>query len=384
MGVIYRTLDESDELSMDQASISTIEFPFDWAVRQWDDTADYLTDFPAYLNKWLENKPHPPSTAFCVRFIASELSRLLGVAQKITEKRKSYSDSDVNEETGELEDSLEDLDVDVRSELSAKVCDHDLNNVLTGAVGNLDLYAGRLRELRSSAKKDLILSASHVRYTLSIARFIETGDIESLDQISLNAMVELLGNINRINIINEIREAVFIDPLIYGTLYNFEANAKDNLGVTRDKKLNNRAQLKFTYDGEAQTLYATVTDKGSGIEIYQTLPQIFEYGFTTESSKTRTNTGLGLYLAKQAVDAHNGYIKVETRHRSGHATYCTGSLETETEILSTQPQQETGTTFKLAIPVVEVTEGLIIPKIYEETFKQREQQMQEAAEQRFE
>lgn len=85
--------------------------------------------------------------------------------------------------------------------------------------------------------------------------------------------------------------------------------------------------IKFTPQGGRVTvaagmdrghLWVEVTDTGCGIPT-EALPKVFDRFYQVDSSTTRRagGTGLGLYIAKQIVEAHGGTIEVESEVSHG-------------------------------------------------------------------
>ena len=80
--------------------------------------------------------------------------------------------------------------------------------------------------------------------------------------------------------------------------------------------------VKFSYDGGKLTIditednekaYVSITNTGVGIS-KEDIPYIFErfYKADKSRSKNKTGSGIGLYLVKMIVLAHNGNISVES------------------------------------------------------------------------
>ena len=89
---------------------------------------------------------------------------------------------------------------------------------------------------------------------------------------------------------------------ILQALVNLLHNAADSMTEM------NKSVLTVTAKIEGTQLRIAITDTGCGIGAAD-LPRIFEPFFTT---KSENGTGLGLYIAKQVVEDHNGIITVHT------------------------------------------------------------------------
>ena len=79
---------------------------------------------------------------------------------------------------------------------------------------------------------------------------------------------------------------------------------------------NNDGEVIVSFKIEDRDLIFSVQDNGNGIpkEDIQNLFQRFSQG---TSQKRSTGTGLGLYLSRQIIEAHNGKIWLESKLNKG-------------------------------------------------------------------
>ena len=77
-------------------------------------------------------------------------------------------------------------------------------------------------------------------------------------------------------------------------------------------------ELTMKYDEKMITV--SVRDKGPGIS-KEHLPSIFKRFFRAEKTKNLEGIGLGLYLCKQIITAHNGKVWVESQEGKGSTFY---------------------------------------------------------------
>lgn len=68
------------------------------------------------------------------------------------------------------------------------------------------------------------------------------------------------------------------------------------------------------------TVTVSVKDEGLGIPENQ-LPYIFNRFFRTEKTRNLEGIGLGLYLCRQIIHAHNGKVWVESEEGKGSVFY---------------------------------------------------------------
>ncbi len=95
-----------------------------------------------------------------------------------------------------------------------------------------------------------------------------------------------------------------------------------------------RASISTNTTDRSQRIRITVSDNGQGIA-ESMLPQIFEAFFTTKGT---TGNGLGLWVSKQIIDKHGGFIQVRT----------------------SMVGQERGTTFSVVLPMDAACPGRIV------------------------
>lgn len=76
-------------------------------------------------------------------------------------------------------------------------------------------------------------------------------------------------------------------------------------------------------EGDKKTVLVTITDTGVGIDP-ATMPNLFKkFSRAEDASKTNIiGTGLGLFVAKQIIDAHHGKIWAESAGKGQGSTFC--------------------------------------------------------------
>ena len=67
-----------------------------------------------------------------------------------------------------------------------------------------------------------------------------------------------------------------------------------------------KIQLKLYQNQDSNELLLSVIDSGSGID-----PEVLPKLFTKFVSKSRKGTGLGLYISRKIIEAHNGRVWAE-------------------------------------------------------------------------
>lgn len=86
------------------------------------------------------------------------------------------------------------------------------------------------------------------------------------------------------------------------------------------KYSNGKTEVILTIYFDDNTITVSVKDEGLGISSNQ-LPYIFERFFRAEKTKNLEGIGLGLYLCRQILHAHNGKVWVESEEGKGSTFY---------------------------------------------------------------
>ena len=79
---------------------------------------------------------------------------------------------------------------------------------------------------------------------------------------------------------------------------------------------NNDGEVIVSFKTEANDLIFSVQDNGNGIP-KEDIPHLFQRFSQGTSQKRSTGTGLGLYLSRQIIEAHNGKIWLESKLNKG-------------------------------------------------------------------
>ena len=211
---------------------------------------------------------------------------------------------------------------------------HDLNNVLTiilghiGAMGVRQSSPERLAKTIEAITKAAKRGAQTVRQLLTFARKVEI----ITESVKVNDVIEELVDFLKETFPERIVFSVSLEPKLpsihadanqlHQVFMNLCVNARDampgggTLTIATSKV--NRRFLEGHYPGlEAEDyVLITVADTGVGMDKV-TAGRIFEPFFTTK--KNGSGTGLGLSVAYGIVQAHHGYIDVQSEVGRGTA-----------------------------------------------------------------
>ena len=89
----------------------------------------------------------------------------------------------------------------------------------------------------------------------------------------------------------------------------------DNAVNAINRAGNNERVIKISTSVEADWVYVAIADTGSGIPAHQR-SKVFEPFFTTQSAGGM-QSGMGLVMAKEIVNQHNGLIAIDPEYSQG-------------------------------------------------------------------
>jgi len=128
---------------------------------------------------------------------------------------------------------------------------------------------------------------------------------------------------------------------------------KEDIFIEADKSRINQVisnllsnAIKFTKEGTITTavvpnsnkIVVNVNDTGSGIDS-EVLPKLFTK-FSTTATKSKTGTGLGLFISKNIIEAHGGRIWGKNNYSSGKGATFGFSLPLQDQNLSIEANNE--------------------------------------------
>jgi two-component system, sporulation sensor kinase E len=208
--------------------------------------------------------------------------------------------------------------------LMASSIAHEINNPLE-AVTNL-LYLARIAAVSPAAKEFLEIAddelkrvAAVVTKTLRFHRQSSKPSPASIDSLIDSALSLYQTRIVQAQIILERRSraSAFINCLdgeIRQVLSNLVGNAVDAMMMQGGRLLVRSRSATHWITGRCGVL-VTVADTGPGISQHN-LAKIFEPFFSTKGEQ---GTGLGLWISKEIIERHGGFVRVKSRERKTHS-----------------------------------------------------------------
>ena len=231
-----------------------------------------------------------------------------------------------DDQLGDLTDSVNAMADEISNMLEAKRqlllgISHELRSPLTRSRVNLELLAES--KAKTEVRKDIDAMEQLVAELLEGERLNSRHAGLQLERVALNALIEELVQHEfadariacRLDRIEAQVDPMRIKLLVRNLLQNavkFSVNAAAPPSVT----------LRLAADSDSECVL-TVTDRGVGID-KQHIPQLTEPFYRADPSRQRKTGGygLGLYLCRMIVEAHNGRLRVTSEPGKGSAISC--------------------------------------------------------------
>jgi signal transduction histidine kinase len=230
---------------------------------------------------------------------------------------------DINLASEKLKEAIErgDFSESSKDQLVVNLA-HDLRTPLTSVLGYLDLLL-----------KDESLSKEQVRHFLTIA-FTKSQRLERLidelfeiTRMNYGMLPLEKKRINLTDLLNQLKEELY--PVFEKNHLIVRMDSKPHLPILGDGDLIARVfenlltnAIRYGYEGQyvdingfidADEVVVQVVNYGDSIPPDE-LPHLFDMFYTGDKARTHQedSTGLGLFIAKNLVDQHNGTITVES------------------------------------------------------------------------
>ena len=87
--------------------------------------------------------------------------------------------------------------------------------------------------------------------------------------------------------------------------------------ISNSIKYAEHGEIRISGEKRGSDAIVCVTDEGEGIAP-QDMPFVFDRFYRSESAlRNKKGAGLGLFLAKSIIEAHDGKMWIDTEHRKG-------------------------------------------------------------------
>ena len=268
-----------------------------------DNNDFYLRDCSIYNS--LSDKDIPVDISFACFSEDTEAKKFVGVVH----------DTTVRKEADQLRDDfIATLTHDLRTPLTAAI--QTLNFFLDGSVGEINDKQRMFLTTMKKSNEDLLGLVNTLlevyKYDASEIDLYKTEfDFKSLVEQAYSELKPLADNKGiDFSVVYETEDLKIVADrtAIRRVICNLCGNA---INYT-----NNKGKIVVTVKTQERDLIFTVQDNGNGIP-QEDIPKLFNRFSQGTSKKRSTGTGLGLYLSRQIVEAHNGKIWLESKVNKG-------------------------------------------------------------------
>ena len=195
----------------------------------------------------------------------------------------------------------------------ASVASHDLKNVV-GGISNISYYLSKtVKPENETQKKMLDLLANEV-ITLN-NRITEVLDMTRVKQLKKEPC-DLKNLVTKAIEENKLEGIKFEQDLISVQVYADSDRMKQvfsNIIKNAKDATNNTGTITITMKSENDAVVTTISDCGQGMDS-ETLENCFDPMFSTKLAKA---VGMGLTVALQIIQMHNGTIEISSQKDSG-------------------------------------------------------------------
>ena len=258
---------------------------------------------------------------FAIRWLFQPLKNIQSDIQRIGSGELSHRiKTNRNDEFGELAQTINDMADDIEQMLEAKrqlllAISHELRSPITRA--NVALSLMDSSTLKQGVVDDLNEMENLIHELLEAERLKSKHHVLNLTDNSLNTLIHCV--INRhfpdANIKQQLNDTLPNIPLDETRIKFVLKNLLDN--ALKHQKTNSPA-IKITTQVDNKTIKLIIKDYGSGIAT-QHIPHLSEPFYRADLSRQRKTGGygLGLYLVKLIIEAHEGKLLIESKLGKG-------------------------------------------------------------------
>lgn len=195
----------------------------------------------------------------------------------------------------------------------ASVASHDLKNVV-GGISNISYYLSKTVKPENETQQKMLnlLSTEVVNLNKRITEVLDMTRVKQLTKTSCNLQDIILQAMEETKCDGIVFEQNLLSAKIYGdkerlkqVFFNIIKNAED--------ALQNSSTIKIETELETDKVFITISDFGEGMD-QDTLEQCFDPMFSTKLAKA---VGMGLTVALQIIQMHNGTIEISSQKGIG-------------------------------------------------------------------
>ena len=195
----------------------------------------------------------------------------------------------------------------------ASVASHDLKNVV-GGISNISYYLSKTVKPESETQKKMLDLLSKEVITLN-NRITEVLDMTRVKQLT-KSVCDLQNLIIKAIEENKIDGITFEQNLVPVKVYADPERMKQvfsNIIKNAEDAMKNNGTITIATTIEGQNVVTTISDCGQGMNA-ETLENCFDPMFSTKLAKA---IGMGLTVAQQITEMHNGKIDISSEEQKG-------------------------------------------------------------------
>lgn len=213
----------------------------------------------------------------------------------------------------------------------ASTLTHDLKTPLLGAIATIKAFQdhqfGRVTTIQEKVLATMIRSHQSSLHLVETLLDVYRNDLEGLklhlSPIDLTVLTEEITNslahlasVHQVYLLFNYGDSDFRQSLwVNGDSFQLRRVLTNLLiNAINHSRRGDRIEIHLSSQTTAQTV--KILDYGSGIKP-EDFPYLFERFYQGNSDRQAKGTGLGLYLCRQIIEAHNGKIWAENRHPNG-------------------------------------------------------------------
>ena len=195
----------------------------------------------------------------------------------------------------------------------ASVASHDLKNVV-GSLSNVAYYLSRALKVENETQKKMLsmLSTEVVALNKRITEILDMTRVKQLVKGKYDLQDIIIKAINESSVDGISFENNLLSAKVYAdsermkqVFFNIIKNAKDSM--------NNKGTVSLNMSLDNNNIITKIVDCGQGMN-EETLEDCFDPMFSTKLAKS---IGMGLTVARQIVEMHNGSISISSKIQKG-------------------------------------------------------------------
>ena len=195
----------------------------------------------------------------------------------------------------------------------ASVASHDLKNVV-GGISNISYYLSKTVKPENETQKKMLdlLAGEVITLNNRITEVLDMTRVKQLKKEPCDLQSVIIKAIEE----NKIEGITFEQNLISTKVYADSARLKQvfsNIIKNAKDAMNNSGTIIITMKNEEDKTVTTISDCGQGMDS-ETLENCFDPMFSTKLAKA---IGMGLTVALQVTEMHNGTINISSEQNKG-------------------------------------------------------------------